>query len=57
MIFYGTADEAIPYRCAVKLKRALKETDEFISIQGSQHNNLNNFDVVQKKINNFPAIN
>ncbi|MEP6597632.1 MAG: alpha/beta fold hydrolase [Ginsengibacter sp.] len=57
IIFHGTADEVIPYRCAVKLKSALKETDEFISIPGGQHNNLNNFDVVQKKINTLPAIN
>ena len=53
LIFHGTADEVIPYRCAVKLKSSLKPTDEFVSIQGGQHNNLNNFEVLKKKINNL----
>jgi len=52
-IFHGTDDEVIPYRRAVKLKSSLKPTDEFIVIQGGKHNNLNNFDTLQKKINNL----
>jgi len=52
-IFHGTADEVIPYRCAVKLKSVLKPTDEFIAIPGGRHNNLNNFDTLKKKINNL----
>ena len=53
LILHGTDDEVIPYRCGVKLKSALKPADEFISIQGGKHNNLNNFEVLKKKINNL----
>ena len=53
IIFHGTADEVIPYRCSVKLKSVLKPTDEFISIRGGRHNNLSDFDTLKKKINNL----
>jgi alpha-beta hydrolase superfamily lysophospholipase len=52
-IFHGTDDEVIPYRCAAKLKAVLKPSDEFISIHGGHHNNLTNFDILKKKINNL----
>jgi len=42
-IFHGTSDGVIPYRCASKLKAVLKPTDEFITIEGGTHHNLNNF--------------
>lgn len=42
-ILHGTSDWMIPYRCASKLKKYLKPGDEFITIQGGGHNNLNDF--------------
>jgi fermentation-respiration switch protein FrsA (DUF1100 family) len=53
IIFHGTADKVIPYRSATKLKSDLKPGDEFVSIQGGEHNNLSKFDIWQKKINNL----
>lgn len=50
-VFHGTADKVIPYRCAAKLKTCLKPTDEFITIPGGRHNNLNDFEVLHTKIN------
>jgi alpha-beta hydrolase superfamily lysophospholipase len=41
IVFAGTGDWVIPYRCAVKLKRSMKQNDRFISIPDATHNNLN----------------
>ena len=41
IIFHGTNDGVIPYRCAKKLKPNLKSTDAFITVDGASHNNLN----------------
>ena len=41
IIFHGTNDGVIPYRCAKKLKPLLKITDAFITVKGASHNNLN----------------
>lgn len=49
-IFHGTKDEVIPYRNAVKLKKVLKPTDEFISLQNGKHNSLTDFDEVSDKL-------
>jgi hypothetical protein len=43
IIFHGTDDWMIPYRCALKLKKGLKQKDKFISIPGGAHNNLRDF--------------
>jgi pimeloyl-ACP methyl ester carboxylesterase len=40
-VFAGGADWIIPYRCAVKLKPYLKNTDQFIKIDNAGHNDLN----------------
>jgi uncharacterized protein len=50
IIFHGTADETIPYRSAAKLKKVLKPGDEFITIENGVHNNLNDFPIMQEKI-------
>ena len=42
-IFHGTDDGVIFYRCASKLKKYLKSTDEFITIKDGEHNNLAEF--------------
>jgi len=44
-IFHGTDDVVIRYSCAAKLKTVLKPTDQFITIEGGTHHNLNNFPV------------
>ena len=41
IIFHGTDDGVIPYRCAKKLKKVLKPMDKFVTIEGASHNNLN----------------
>ncbi len=41
VILHGSNDNVIPYRCAAQLKRELKNTDKFITVDGASHNNLN----------------
>ncbi|MBL0355714.1 MAG: alpha/beta fold hydrolase [Chitinophagaceae bacterium] len=52
-IFHGTDDGVIPYRCAKKLKKVLKSTDAFITIEGGTHHNLNNFELFHKKLDSL----
>lgn len=49
-IFHGTADETIPYRGAAKLKKVLKPSDEFITIEKGKHNNLDDYPVFHQKL-------
>ncbi len=51
LIFQGTADETIPYRCAAKLKNVLRPGDEFVTIENGAHNNLNEFPLFHQKLN------
>lgn len=41
IIFHGTSDGVVPYRCAKKLIAVLKNSDEFITVKDASHNNLN----------------
>lgn len=41
VIFHGTEDGVVPYRCAVKLKKYLKPSDTFVTINGADHQNIN----------------
>jgi len=41
IIFHGTNDGVIPYRCAEKLKKVLKKGDAFITMPGADHQNIN----------------
>ena len=41
VIFHGTDDGVIPYRCAKKLETVLKPTDKFITVPGADHKNIN----------------
>lgn len=50
VIFHGTKDELIPYDNAVKLKGVLKQRDNFITIEGGDHRNLNTFSSMQTKL-------
>jgi pimeloyl-ACP methyl ester carboxylesterase len=52
-IFHGTNDWVIPYRCASKLKKVLKPTDEFITIEKGTHNNLAAFDLYKRKLDSL----
>jgi fermentation-respiration switch protein FrsA (DUF1100 family) len=49
-IFHGTNDGVIPYRNANKLKKVLKEKDQFITIEGGWHNNLNDYPLFHQKL-------
>lgn len=53
IIFHGTDDKVIPYRCAKKLKAVIKATDQFITIEGGTHHNLNDFDLYHQKIDSL----
>lgn len=52
-IFHGTDDGVIPYRCAVQLKKVLKATDEFITIPGGTHHNLNDYPLCKQKLDSL----
>jgi hypothetical protein len=52
-VFHGTNDGVIPYRCVVKLRKVLKPTDEFITIEDGTHHNLNDFKLFQQKLDSL----
>ena len=52
-IFHGTGDGVIPYFNAARLKVVLKPADEFITIDGGSHNDLNGFPLMQKKLDSL----
>jgi alpha-beta hydrolase superfamily lysophospholipase len=53
IIFHGTGDWIIPYRCASKLKSVLKPTDEFITIPNGTHHDLNDFGIMKNKLDSI----
>jgi uncharacterized protein len=55
-IFHGTNDGVIPFSNAKKLKAVLKKSDEFITIDGGNHFNLNEFPIMQKKLDSLLSI-
>jgi pimeloyl-ACP methyl ester carboxylesterase len=52
-IFHGTRDGLIPYSNAERLKPLLKPGDEFITIQGGSHNDLNEFLLFHQKLDSL----
>jgi hypothetical protein len=52
-IFHGTSDGVIPYFNAKRLEENLKPADEFITIKGGGHNDLNTFSLMQKKLDSL----
>lgn len=52
-ILHGTDDGIIPYSNAVKLKPLLKPADEFVTIEGGSHNNLNNYPLFHQKLDSL----
>ena len=55
LIFHGTRDRVVPYASAIKLKESLKPTDQFITIPGGAHNNLDTFPVYHTYLNAWLA--
>lgn len=53
--FHGTDDGVIPYRCAVKLKKVFKPGDEFITIPGGTHHNLDGYPLYRQKLDSLLA--
>jgi uncharacterized protein len=49
-IFHGTSDGLIPYSNAERLKPLLKPGDEFITIEGGSHNDLNDFPLFHQRL-------
>ncbi len=55
-IFHGTDDKVIPLSNAAKLKKDLKQRDEFITIEGGDHNNLASFPLFQSKLDSVLSL-
>ena len=53
VIFHGTGDNVIPYSCAGRLRRVLKTTDEFVTIEKGEHNNLADFPLYRQKLDSL----
>lgn len=53
LIFHGTRDRVVPYSCAANLKKVMKPGDEFVTIEGGSHNNLNTFELYQEKLDRW----
>jgi uncharacterized protein len=52
-IFHGTEDAVIPYRNAARLKKILKPTDEFVTVEKGAHNNLADFELYTQKLDSL----
>ena len=52
-IFHGSSDGVIPYRNAEKLKPFMKPSDQFITINGGSHNDLNDFPLFHQKLDSL----
>ncbi len=53
IIFHGTADEIIPYRNGKKLIPLLKKNDEFLTVNGASHNDLDSFSIYKNKLDSI----
>lgn len=49
-IFHGTEDNTVPYESGEKLKELFKKGDEFITLEGGRHNNLNDYPLFHAKL-------
>jgi len=52
-IFHGSNDGLIPLSNALKLQSSLKKTDEFVVIEKGTHHNLNEFPLMQLKLDSL----
>jgi uncharacterized protein len=55
-IFHGTNDGVIPYDNAAKLKEVLKTGDEFVTINGGSHNDLNSHKEMTLELNRILSL-
>lgn len=55
ILFHGTDDGVIPYGNAQKLKPLLKPGDEFVTIPGGSHNDLDRFPLFHRKLDSLLA--
>jgi uncharacterized protein len=53
IILHGTDDGVIPYSNAKRLIPVLKHLDEFVTINGGSHNDLNNFPLFHQKMDSL----
>ena len=49
-IFHGTEDNTVPYESGRKLEQFFKKGDEFVTLQGGEHNNLNDYPLFHRKL-------
>jgi len=52
-IFHGTSDGVIPYSNAKRLQPYLKPSDQFVTIPGGSHNDLNEFPLFHQKLDSL----
>lgn len=52
-IFHGTDDDIIPYNNALQLKKDLKPTDHFFTIEKGEHNNLADLPAFTQKLDSL----
>lgn len=50
LIFHGTDDPVVSLGSALKLKSVLQSADEFIILEGGNHDNLDEFEIYQVKL-------
>jgi hypothetical protein len=53
IILHGTDDGVVPYSNAKRLIPVLKQNDEFVTIEGGSHNDLNNFPIFHQKLDSL----
>lgn len=49
-IFHGTEDETVPYESGKRLEALFKKGDEFVTLEGGEHNNLNDYPLFHRKL-------
>ena len=49
-IFHGTDDNTVPYESGKKLEQYFKKEDEFVTLKGGRHNNLNDYPLFHEKL-------
>ncbi|MBE7173862.1 MAG: alpha/beta fold hydrolase [Williamsia sp.] len=52
-IFHGTSDGVIPYSNAKQLQPLLKHADQFITVEGGSHNDLDKFPQMQQALDSL----
>jgi uncharacterized protein len=57
IILHGTSDEVVPYDSGKRLKEYLKPQDEFVTIEGGFHSNLESFEQFHNRLKSFLARN